>query len=146
MSYCRPQGPSVPYVNNQYYYEDRPNDYQDETEPRLLEFLDDFRELHNRRHELFLKIFPRSRDEFGSTLEGVIDKERSKRKKRVETVQRSLSIGSPHVSYRGVGDGCEETVRLEWFKAKTVDLEEDEVGAGGGLLATKKFKLLMDKE
>ncbi|KAI4302278.1 hypothetical protein MLD38_038051 [Melastoma candidum] len=132
--YSQPEGGRpVPYfVNGQYYYDYKPDYYSDATEPRVLEFLEDFGELCYRRHELFHKIFPESHDDYRAVLDGALAEARMKKRTRAGTVQRSLSIGSPRVRSRGLGREGDEVLRLERFKVKTVDFEDDEAGAGGG--------------
>lgn len=110
-------------------------------DPRLLEF---FRDLYHRKRESFERLFPKFHgdsfeEEFSRHFEAICSEAKkglAHRAKRGDAVlQRSLSVGSPRTTSRGIG-GDEEQLKLERFKVRTVDIDGDGGGAppsaGGG--------------
>ena len=106
-------------------------------DPRLLAFIEFFKELYLRRPELFKKIFPghlhdKFLAEMPKKLDLVLSRVKSDQTTRVQTMQRSLSIGSPREFKR---DETSE-MRLERFKVRTIDVddgvdEQDKPKSGG---------------
>ncbi|KAL5733652.1 hypothetical protein ACOSP7_032996 [Xanthoceras sorbifolium] len=67
-------------------------------DPRLIMLLEYFRELFDRKRELFRKIFPRSTDElvqFFKKIGEMVSQVKSDRRGVRSSMQRSLSLGSP---------------------------------------------------
>ncbi|KAJ0045270.1 hypothetical protein Pint_05873 [Pistacia integerrima] len=100
-------------------------------DPRLLVLLEYFRELYERKGDLFRKIFPGIHDEFvefSKKIGELSSHMKSHDQMRgVRTMQRSLSVGSPRT--RAI-EGDESPLRLERFKIRTVIL--DGISQGGG--------------
>ncbi|KAA8534520.1 hypothetical protein F0562_032037 [Nyssa sinensis] len=94
-------------------------------DPRLLRLLKFFRELCTERREFFKKIFPGLHDEFEDVFKKIDGIKARKKGMRVQTMQRSLSLGSP----RTPKHGDDSTLRLERFRVRTLDLSG--VGQGG---------------
>ncbi|KAJ0047154.1 hypothetical protein Pint_05868 [Pistacia integerrima] len=101
-------------------------------DPRLLVLLEYFRELHERKGELFRKIFPGIHNEFVEffkKIDELLSQVKCHNQMRgVRTMQRSLSVGSPRT--RAI-DGDKSPLRLDRFKIRTVVL--DGGGQGSGL-------------
>lgn len=106
-------------------------------DPRLATMFEYFQELYFLKHELFRRVFPGIRDEVSDNffkklgvLTSQVRKSNDENDKSREgkTLQRSLSLGSPH--NRSIEGGVESTLRLERFKVRTVVLEG--VGGDGG--------------
>ena len=102
-------------------------------DPRLLAFIEFFKELYLRRPELFKKIFlghlhDKFLAEMPKKLDLVLSRVKSDQTTRVQTMQRSLSIGSPREFKRD-----ESEMRLERFKVRTIDVddEQDKPKSGG---------------
>ncbi|KAF8021835.1 hypothetical protein BT93_G2086 [Corymbia citriodora subsp. variegata] len=110
-----------------YYYGRRPCDGDQAIDPWLLALMEDLRELYVRRRHTFRQLFPKLHDEIDQKLEEAL---RSKRTREVGAFQRSLSVGSPRLPGRDGGVGDEPALRLDRFKVRTVDLEDD-VAEGG---------------
>ncbi|KAI6676606.1 hypothetical protein NL676_037402 [Syzygium grande] len=110
-----------------YYHGRRPCDGDQSIDPWLLALMEDLRELYVRRRHTFRELFPKLHDEIDRKLEDAL---RSKRAKDVRALPRSLSVGSPRLPGRDGGVGDEPVLRLDRFKVRTVDLEDD-VAEGG---------------
>ncbi|KAF7846846.1 hypothetical protein BT93_L3674 [Corymbia citriodora subsp. variegata] len=111
-----------------YYHGRRPCDGDQAIDPWLLALMEDLRELYVRRRHTFRHLFPKLHDEIDRKLEEAL---RSRRTREVRTFQRSLSVGSPRLPGRDGGVGDEPALRLDRFKVRTVDLEDDVVESGG---------------
>ncbi|XP_056161066.1 uncharacterized protein LOC130135575 [Syzygium oleosum] len=117
-------------ADSQFYYHGcRPCDGDQSIDPWLLALMEDLRELYVRRRHQFQELFPKLHDEIDRKLEDAL---RSKRTREVRALQRSLSVGSPRLPGRDGGVGDEPALRLDRFKVRTVDLEEDDFVEGGG--------------
>lgn len=99
-------------------------------DPRLLAVLAFFREFYDERRELFRKIFPTIHNELAEFFRklGEIISQRKINRIKVQTMQRSLSLGSPRTPKQGE----ESTIRLERFKVRTLVL------SSGGVQQDKK--------
>ncbi|KAK9283450.1 hypothetical protein L1049_011694 [Liquidambar formosana] len=98
-------------------------------DPRLLELLESYKELYVRRKELFKKIFPRLQEELVELLKenGVeLPSQAKKDSRKVETMQRSLSLGSPRMPSRQGDESESAPLRLDRFKVRTLNV-------GGGV-------------
>lgn len=117
-----------------YYYGHRPCDgtpldgRDQSMDPWLLALMEDLKELYVRRQHTFRKLFPKLHHEIDQKLEDAL---RSNRTREVRAFQRSLSVGSPRLPGRDGGVGDEPELRLNRFKVRTVDLEDDVVESGG---------------
>uniref|UniRef100_A0A5B7BQT9 Uncharacterized protein n=1 Tax=Davidia involucrata TaxID=16924 RepID=A0A5B7BQT9_DAVIN len=98
-------------------------------DPRLLNLLEFFRELYIERGEFFKKIFPGLHDEFVDVFKKIGGMLARKEGMKVQTMQRSLSLGSPSTPKHGDDDS---TLRLQWFKVRTLDISGVGAGQGGG--------------
>ncbi|KAI3423032.1 uncharacterized protein J3R85_011315 [Psidium guajava] len=110
-----------------YYYGHRPCDGDQSIDPWLLALMEDLKELYVRRRHRFQQFFPRLHDEVERKLKDAL---RSKRTREVRSFQRSLSVGSPRLPGRDGGLGDEPELRLDRFKVRMVDLEDDVEGGG----------------
>lgn len=96
-----------------------------------------FGELYHHRRDTFKILFPKLHDEFevmSENIEAVLSKKKARKENtfgidRTKSLQRSSSVGSPRITSRGIGD--EEDLTLDWFKVRTVDIN-DTPPAGGG--------------
>lgn len=78
--------------------------------------LEYFQELYEKRQEFFKKIFPGHHDEFADVFKKVgAVVSTKKHHAKVQTMQRSLSLGSP----RSLEQTEESELRLDRFKVKT---------------------------
>jgi len=112
-----------------YYYGHRPCDGRDQSmDPWLLALMEDLRDLYERRRQTFQQLFPKLHDEIDQKLEEAL---RSNRTREVRAFPRSLSVGSPRLPGRDEGVGDEPVLRLDRFKVRTVDLEDDIAESGG---------------
>lgn len=104
-------------------------------DPRLLGF---FKELYHRNGESLERLFPKfhgdSFADFSRHFEAMcseVKKGAAHRSKGGDAVlQRSLSVGSPGVTSRGIG-GDEEPLKIERFKVRTVDIDGAPPPSGG---------------
>ncbi|XP_048135107.1 uncharacterized protein LOC125315098 isoform X2 [Rhodamnia argentea] len=110
-----------------YYHGHRPCDGDQSIDPWLLALMEDLRELYVRRRHTFRQMFPNLHGEIEQKLEEAL---RSKRTREVGAFQRSLSVGSPRLPGRDGGVGDEPALRLDRFKVRMVDLDDDVVGGG----------------
>ncbi|KAK9283511.1 hypothetical protein L1049_011757 [Liquidambar formosana] len=92
-----------------------------ENDPRLHVVLEFFKELYVERRELFKKFFPRLQDEFVVWFKKFVNTDD---RVKFQTMQRSLSLGSPRMPSR---QGDESPLRLERFKVRTI------IRGGGGV-------------
>ncbi|KAI4370700.1 hypothetical protein MLD38_019021 [Melastoma candidum] len=94
-------------------------------DPRMLPLLESFQELYFRRRDLFQRLFPKLHDEFAKFSEEIAAEARSKDPlaKLPRRLRRSQSVGSPRVVSRDIGG--EQPLRLERFKVRPVDLDDD---------------------
>lgn len=101
-------------------------------DPRLLAVLEFFREFYVERRELFRRTFPTIHSELAEFFRklGEIILQRKMNRIKVQTIQRSLSLGSPRTPKQGE----ESTIRLERFKVRTLDL------SSGGVQQDKKLE------
>lgn len=116
--------------------EEEASDMGEPMDPRLISLLDFFRELYDRRNEVFEKLFPGKNR--GGEFEEFLDKIRevmgrsgvgSEGAVKSRGLRRSMSIGSPR-DFKGKGG--EESMRLERFKVRIVNVGDDKGGGGGG--------------
>ncbi|XP_030526538.1 inhibitor of growth protein 1 homolog [Rhodamnia argentea] len=101
-------------------------------DPQLLAVLEFFRELYARRRDLFKELFPKLHDEFAEfskRLEDLLFREEKER--LADRLRRSLSVGSPRTTSREIGGG-DLPLKLERFKVRTVDLDDDDAPTAGG--------------
>ncbi|XP_039173861.1 glycine, alanine and asparagine-rich protein-like [Eucalyptus grandis] len=84
--------------------------------------------LYVRRRHTFWQLFPKLHHEINRKLEDAL---RSNKTREVREFQRSLSVGSSRLPDRDGGVGDEPALRLNRFKVRTVDLEDDVVESGG---------------
>ncbi|GMY23185.1 hypothetical protein FCV25MIE_18426 [Fagus crenata] len=97
-------------------------------DPRLLTLLEFFRQLYVRRQEVFKKSIPDLHNEFSELFkkDGAKLSQVKSGRMKVQTVQRSLSVGSPR-------ELSQDDLKLERFKVKTINLGgEVKQGGNGG--------------
>ncbi|KAL3718896.1 hypothetical protein ACJRO7_003925 [Eucalyptus globulus] len=114
--------------NHHFKYRPKPGKSVD---PQLLAVLESFRELYVRRRDLFKELFPKLHDEFAKFSERLEEfLFREEKERPGDRLKRSLSVGSPRITSREIGGG-DLPLKLERFKVRTVDLDDDEPPPGG---------------